>query len=131
MKLLKNEKNPYLKEIWNILKEKIGENNYIKDCIIKIINNNDNKLNNEIDITFDFFNSSIYYISYLISNIKQILNNNKNTGNNKFIIDFLNSKIYIGKFDCFIQKYQMNKYFDSQNESFFSEKNEFLTIYHN
>ena len=131
LKLLKNEKNPYLKEIWNILKEKIGENNYIKDCIIKIINNNDNKLNNEIDITFDFFNSSIYYISYLISNIKQILNNNKNTGNNKFIIDFLNSKIYIGKFDCFIQKYQMNKYFDSQNESFFSEKNEFLTILNN
>ena len=71
-------------------------------------------------------NTSIYYISYILINIKKVLENEKNNNNEQFIVNFINSRIYIGKLNNMIKNYSLNEYF--QNETNYSIKVEALNI---
>ena len=119
--LLKDKNKSYLNEVWNLVKEKMEKNVHIKNQIKKIVNENKEEYENEI--VFDFMNTSVYYISYIISNINEIVQSEKN--NNKFIENFISSKIFI-KIKEMMINFSLIEYMN--DERIFSEKIEIMKI---
>ena len=117
--LSKDKDKIYSNDVWDLLKDKIEKNYALKDLIFKIVNEYNEQFENELNSIFDF-NTSIFYISYILINIKKVLENEKKKNNELFIINFVNSKIYIGKFNSMIKNYSLNEYF--QNEINYSIK---------
>ena len=86
MNLLKEEETPYTNDVLSLVKGNVNNNNAINDEIKNLIINNKNS-----DL-FNFEKTSIYYISYIISNLNNTIKNNLN--NNEFIDKFLVSHIW-------------------------------------
>jgi hypothetical protein len=93
------------------------------------VNEYKEEFDKEINLIFDFENTSVYYISYIISNINEILNIEKNNNNMKFIEDFINSKIYKEKLYNLIKNFSINEYINSDRS--FLEKLETIKILNN
>ena len=127
--LIRDKNKSYLNEVWNLIKEKIEKNEHIKNEIRKIVNEYKEEFDKEINLIFDFENTSVYYISYIISNINEILNIEKNNNNMKFIEDFINSKIYKEKLYNLIKNFSINEYINSDRS--FLEKLETIKILNN
>ena len=89
MNLLKESEAPYTFDILCLIKGNNIDNksNLIMNEIEKVIRNNQNDIN-----LFNFENTSIYYISYIIFNLNCVIQNNKN--DHKFIDIFLKSYIW-------------------------------------
>ena len=92
IKLLKRKNSEYILDVWCLIKEdsiKISPN--IIETIKEILNeDNSEKLNS----TFNFENTNIYYISYILFHLNNVINE-LNKANDKFINDiFLKSKIW-------------------------------------
>ena len=92
IKLLKREKSEYILDVWCLIKEdsiKISPN--IIEIIKEILNeDNSEKLNS----TFNFKDTNIYYISYILFHLNNVINE-LNKANDKFINEiFLKSKIW-------------------------------------
>ena len=120
--LLRDKNKSYINEVWYLIKEKIEKNEHIKKEIRKIVNEYKEEYDNEINSIFDFENTSVYYISYIVSNINEILNIEKNNNNMKFIEDFINSKINKDKLNKLIKTFSINEYMNNNINISFSEK---------
>ena len=94
MNLLKGPEAPYTFDVLNLVKGNGGDNDFsaISNEIEKIINSNKNTNTPGKDDLFDFENTSIYYISYIISILNNVIK--KNNNNNNFIYKFLNSHVW-------------------------------------
>ena len=120
--LLRDKNKSYLNEVWNLLKEKMEKNKHIKNQIKNIVNE-ENKNEDEINTTFDFLNTSVYYVSYIISNINEILQEEIKKDNNKFIEDFTKCKIY-EKLNEMFNNFSINEYLSSDRT--YAEKLEIM-----
>ena len=120
--LLRDKNKSYLNEVWLLLKEKMEKNKHIKNQIKSIVNE-ENKNESEINTTFDFLNTSVYYVSYIISNINEILQEEKKNKNDKFIEDFIKCKIY-EKLNEMLNNFSINEYITSDRT--FAEKMEIM-----
>ena len=93
IKLLKRKNSEYLLDVWYLIKEdNIKVNQNTLDSIKEILNENENieKLNS----TFNFTDTNIYYISYILFHLNNAINE-LNKSNGKFINGiFLKSKIW-------------------------------------
>ena len=93
LELLKRKNIDYLSDIWYLIKgdDSLEINSNIITIIKEILNKDDSEFLNS---TFDFENTNIYYISYILFHLNIIINElNKN--NDKFINDiFLKGKIW-------------------------------------
>ena len=126
--LLRDKNKSYINEVWYLIKEKIEKNEHIKNEIRKFVNEYKEEYDKEINLIFDFENTSIYYISYIISNIYEILNIEKNNNNMKFIEDFINSKINKEKLKNFINNFSIKENMNNKMDRSFSEKLEVIKI---
>ena len=120
--LLRDKNKSYINEAWYLIKQKIEKNEHIKKEIRKIVNEYKEEYDKEINSIFDFENTSVYYISYIVSNINEILNIEKNNNNMKFIEDFFNSKINKEKLNKLIKPFSINEYMNNNINISFSEK---------
>ena len=83
---LLNDEAPYAFNIFCLLKKNFNNNNILKEEIKNIILNNQD--NNNL---FDFENKNIYYLSYIIMNLNDIIINNNNE---RFIYKLFKSIIW-------------------------------------
>ena len=93
LKLLKRNKSDYLLDVWCLIKgdDNIKIDSNIIDIIKEILNNDDSE---KLNSTFDFENTNIYYTSYILFHLNNVINELNKT-NDKFIIEiFLKSKIW-------------------------------------
>ena len=92
MKLLKRKNSECLLDVWCLIKEdEIKINNDIIQIIKDILNN---KYEDNIDNIFNFDETNIYYISYILFHLNSVINE-YNQYNENFITDiFLKNKIW-------------------------------------
>ena len=91
IKLLKRKKSGYLLDIWCLIKE---DNIKINEDIIKSIKESINENNANVDSIFNFEETNIYYISYILFHLNSVINE-LNEKNDKFINNiFLTNKIW-------------------------------------
>ena len=83
---LLNDEAPYAFNVFCLLKKNFNNNNILKEEIKNIILNNQD--NNNL---FDFENKNIYYLSYIIMNLNDIIINNNNE---RFIYKLFKSIIW-------------------------------------
>ena len=91
IELLKRKNSEYLLDIWCLIKE---ENIKLNENIIKNIKTILNEKNSDINSIFNFEDTNIYYISYILFHLYNVINE-LNLANKKFINEqFLTSKIW-------------------------------------
>ena len=91
IELLKRKDSDYLLDIWYLIKE---ENIKLNTNIIQIIKEALNEKNNDLNSIFNFEDTNIYYISYILLHLYNVINE-LNKSNEKFIKEqFLTSKIW-------------------------------------
>ena len=94
IKLLKRKNSDYLLDVWCLIREdNIKLNQNLLETIKDILNGNDNN-NEKLNYTFNFTDTNIYYLSYILYHLNNaIIELNKS--NDKFINEiFLKSKIW-------------------------------------
>ena len=97
IKLLKRKHSEYLLDVWCLIKEdNIKLNQNLLETIKEILNGNDNN-DEKLNSTFNFIDTNIYYISYIIYHLNNAISE-LNKSNDNFINEvFLKSRIWQNK----------------------------------
>ena len=114
-KLLKNKNEEYNLDVWSLIKEESQSNNNINimQNIKEILLNKDSELINSI---FDFEETNIYYISYILSNLIKVIND-FNQKDKSFLNKIFINKVWMEKINSIKNEINNTKSLDEIYEN--------------